>query len=665
MNRIAIKNLMSRSIVITIITIFIGNYYAIGQEQLSRKQQADKLFDRYEYYNASRLYLILADKKNPDIKVLKQLATCYRMMNEYDNAATWYAKVIENPKSEPLDHFYYGEVLQRNQKFEEAKEQYTIYGVKSGKPQAAAIKMVSCDSAAVWIKNPTALKIKNAQGLNSKYSDWGASFYGNEGIVFTSDRTAEVNQDNKDVYAWTGNSWLKLYLASLKEDVEKELLVVTKQNFPSKVDYHVGPLVLSQTGDTAYVTIATRTPARQLPVDKSTGKKSRERLYTRRLEIMTAVKKDGNWQDIKPFAYNNVKEFSVGHAAISKDGSIMYFTSDMPGGLGKTDIWYCLKRADGSWGAPANCGPQINSTEEEAFPTIAGDGDLYYSSKGKVGMGGYDIYTSKGSGAKWTTSVNLKYPANSTSDDFYYVSLDGKSGYLSSNRQGGAGDDDIYSFNQEVVQQIILALQGTVADTKTKSPLDSVLVILKDAQGVAISQKVTGADGNFFFGLEKDQTYNVEFSRPHYSSATIPVSTKGITKSDTLNVQAFLKKEIFIPGKTYVLKNIYYDFDKSNIRSDAAKELDKLITILKENPEIHIELGSHTDSRGNAQYNQWLSQKRANSAVQYMLDRGVERNRITAKGYGETMLLNRCADGVKCTEAEHQLNRRTEFKNLK
>jgi len=663
MNRIAMKNRIS--IIITMLIIVIGNYYAIGQEQLSRKQQADRLFDRYEYYNASRLYLILAEKKHPDVKVLKQLATCYRMMNEYSSAETWYAKVIENPKSEPLDHFYYGEILQRNQKFEEAKEQYTLYGVKSGKPQAAAIKIVSCDSAASWIKKPTALKIKNAQSLNSKYSDWGANFYGNEGLVFTSDRTTETGRDNKDTYAWTGNSWLKLYLASLKEEVEKELPVVTKQNFPSKVDYHVGPLVLSPTGDTAYVTIATRTPARQLPIDKSTGKKSRERLYTRRLEIIVAIKKEGSWQDLKGFTYNNVKEFSVGHAAISKNGNVMYFTSDMPGGMGKTDIWYCIKQADGQWGPPANCGPEINTSEEEAFPTISGNGDLYYASKGKVGLGGYDIYTSKGSGAQWTKSVNLKYPANSTSDDFYFVSLDGKSGYLSSNREGGAGDDDIYSFNEEAVQQLILALEGTVSDVNTKLSLDSVLVVLKNAQGVAINQTVTGSGGSFFFDLEKDKDYNVEFSKPHYSSATIPVSTRGINKSDTLNIQAFLKKDLFELGKTYVLKNIYYDFDKSNIRPDAAKELDKLIVILKENPEVHIELGSHTDSRGKAQYNQWLSQKRANSAVQYMLDRGIQRNRITAKGYGETMLLNKCADGVKCTEAAHQLNRRTEFKSLK
>ncbi|SHH07969.1 OmpA family protein, partial [Pedobacter caeni] len=308
---------------------------------------------------------------------------------------------------------------------------------------------------------------------------------------------------------------------------------------------------------------------------------------------------------------------------------------------------------------------EINTTEEEAFPTTGPNGALYYSSKGKTGMGGYDIYSSNGEKGQWSKTQNLKYPLNSTSDDFYFVSHDGKTGYFSSNREGGAGDDDIYSFNDQTAPAMILALDGTVYDQKTKATLDSVLVTLTDGNGLAMNRKVTTGNGNFFFGLTKDQDYKVEISKLGYTSVLKTVSTKGLTKSDTLTMQAFLDKDKFEPGKTYVLRNIYYDFDKSNIRPDAARELNKLLAILKENPAIWIELSSHTDSRGSDQYNQWLSQSRANAATQYLIDRGIEKERIKARGYGETMLLNRCSDGVKCSHAEHQLNRRTEFKVIK
>lgn len=454
-----------------------------------------------------------------------------------------------------------------------------------------------------------------------------------------------------------------MFLAGPDAQLKEELLVVTKQNAPTKTEYPVGPMELNGAGDVAYVTIATRASKSDLPLDKAG--KIKERLYTRRLELMIALKKEGKWGELKPFAYNNVKEYSLGHAALSKNGQLLYFASDMPGGFGKTDIWYSELQADGSWGKPVNCGSEINTKEEEAFPTAGPYGELYYSSKGRIGMGGYDIYSSRGEKASWSKPQDLKYPMNSTSDDFYFISNDGKTGYFSSNREGGAGDDDIYSFNDQTPAVMILALDGTVCDQKSKASLDSVLVILTDGNGLAVNRKVTEQNGKFFFGLTKDQDYKVEISKLGYASVLKTLSTKGITKSDTLTMEAFLDKDMFEPGKIYVLRNIYYDFDKANIRPDAARELNKLLAILKENPSIWIELGSHTDSRGADQYNQWLSQCRANSAVQYLIDGGIERERIKARGYGETMLLNKCANGIKCSHAEHQLNRRTEFKVIK
>lgn len=671
-------------LLISMMALFLGNY-SIAQEQLSRKQQADVLFNRFEYFNAAKLYLPIAERKNPDVKVVEKLADCYRMMNDYEQAEKWYGKAVADQKAKPMSRYYYAEALQRNKKFDLAKDQYRAYGslIKPEemniKPSSAdqylpnesrpvsaeeiAIRIASCDTAALWTSQPKNVLIKNMASLNTKSADWGLNYYGKDGFVFTSERSTETNSKGNDIYKWTGNPWLKLYLASADGQPKAELPVVTKENMPSQADYHVGPMELNESGDVAYVTIATRASKSDLPLDK-TGK-IKERLYTRRLELMTAVKKDGKWGELKPFAYNNVKAYSLGHAALSKNGQVLYFASDMPGGLGKTDIWYSELQADGSWGKPQNCGSEINTSEEEAFPTTGPNGALYYSSKGKIGMGGYDIYRSNGEKGQWSKTQNLKYPLNSTSDDFYFVSHDGKTGYFSSNREGGAGDDDIYSFNDQTAPAMILALDGTVYDQKTKATLDSVLVTLTDGNGLALNRKVTTGKGNFFFSLSKDQDYKVEISKLGYTSVLKTVSTKGLTKSDTLTMQAFLDKDKFEPGKTYVLRNIYYDFDKSNIRPDAARELNKLLTILKDNPAIWIELSSHTDSRGSDQYNQWLSQSRANAATQYLIDRGIEKERIKAKGYGETRLLNRCSNGIKCSHAEHQLNRRTEFKVIK
>lgn len=664
MNRTVIKHRhLMKGLMALLIALSLGNE-AMAQEQLSRRQQADQRFNRFEYYNAARLYLPLAEKKNPDVKLLEKLAACYRMMNEYGDAEKWYARAVENPKAEPLSHYYYAEALQRNHQFEDAKAQYQLYGSRNGQVEAMAVKIASCDSAALWMKEPGAFTVKNVATLNTALADWGLNYYGNDGLVFTSERNSEKERENSNVYQWNGNPWLRLFLASPDGQPKEELPAVNKQNWPAKTGYHVGPMAVNAAGDVAYVTISTTIRAVELPLDK-TGKKTSERLYTRRLELLSAVKKDGKWGDLKSFPYNNVKAYSIGHASLSKDGKVLYFTSDMPGGFGETDIWYSELQTDGSWGQPQNCGPEINTAAEEAFPSTGVNGELYFSSKGRIGMGGFDIYSSKGEKARWTKAQNLKYPVNTTSDDFYFVTNDGQSGYFSSNRQGGAGDDDIYSFNAIPKPVIVFALSGIVLDKKTKESLDEVTVILTDPQGGTISQKLTAQNGQYFFALNKDQDYKVELSRTGYSSATEILSTKGLSKSDTLKLTTHLDKAKFEQGKTYVLKNIYYDFDRAGIRPDASRELDKLVTILKENPTLWIELAAHTDSRGDDLYNQWLSERRANSAMKYLVEKGIDQQRLTAKGYGETMLLNKCSNGVKCSAADHQLNRRTEFKVIR
>ncbi|WP_295652455.1 OmpA family protein [uncultured Mucilaginibacter sp.] len=554
----------------------------MAQEQPTKKQQADQLFERYEYYKSLNLYLDLASKNNPDLGILERVAECYRLTNNYASAEEWYARVADDERASPQCIYAYAEVLLRNQKFDQARATYKVYYDKVGKAAEYAAKLATIDSAVRWMALTPRYNVQNADKFNTSSSDWGLAYYGKTGFVFTSDR----NMDNQDKR--TGEGYYRLY-QSIDGNIG-ELPMNTKGNPLFNTDYHTGPMAINASGDTAYITITTRSPKRKIVIDKNYNTK--QRLYTRWLQLIIATKTKGEWGNFKNFPYNNIEQYSVGHAALSKDGNMLYFTSDMPGGIGETDIWYCQKQADGTWGKPLNCGPIINTAQEEAFPTISGD-TLYYSSKGLPGMGGFDIFKTVGQKDSWSKPVNMQYPINSTSDDFCLITHDGISGYLSSNREVGKGSDDIYSFTNH---------------------------------------------------------------EPHVPFR-VPL---GSDNAGRLPAKQF--KPPFEVGKSYVFNNIYYDLDKSNIRPDAAIELDKLYVILRDNPTLKIELSSHTDSRASHNYNMALSQRRAASAVAYLVSKGIDRSRMTAKGYGDTQLLNKCAKGVPCTEAEHQLNRRTEVK---
>jgi outer membrane protein OmpA-like peptidoglycan-associated protein len=553
-----------------------------AQEQLSLKQQADKLYDRYEYFKSLNLYLKLADRRNVDIKVIERIADCYRNINQYEEAETWFSKALADAKADKTDYFYYAEVLLRDQKFDQAKEQYKIFFARED--AELAFKLAVCDSAAVWMKQPSRNKVTNTADLNTPYSDWGLNYDGKTGFIFTSDRIADDNTDNR-----TGNNWFKLYRKDIKNNSLNQLSLSNETNDKFDGEYHIGPMTLNKTGDTAYITVTTEASKKQIVSDRQNNKRS-QKLFTRRLQLFIATKANGHWSIIGSFPYNNIQKYSVGGAALSNDGKAIYFASDMAGGEGKTDIWYCEKLTNGTWDKPINCGKNINTKEEEDFPYISDDGSLYYASKGLAGMGGYDIYKVTGKKNQWGTPENLKYPVNSTSDDFYLATRDGLSGYLSSNREGGQGSDDIYSF---------------------------------------------GPDRNYI------------------------VPTKPTKTPDTTKLNAGIPPDY---AKGYNLTIIYYDLDKYNIRPDAAIELDKLAVLLKQHPTWKIELLAYTDARASDNYNLLLSKERAVSAVDYLVRAGVLSQRLLYTSYGKKNPVNQCADGVKCTEAEHQLNRRAEFK---
>lgn len=570
---------------------------ACAQEQPGIKQQADNAYDRYEYYKSLNLYLQIADKNKVDIQVVERIADCYRNMNMYTDAETWYEKALADPGAGKTDHFYYAEILLREGKFDRAKEQYKLY--YDNDPDELSFKLKDCDLATLWMGQRSGYKVENYKNMNSAVSDWGMTYDGTDRLIFTSDRITDKNVDNR-----TGNNWFKLYGYDIKTDNlrQLELTSAIKDNFNG--NYHIGPIALNDSANTAYITLTTEISKDKLALDKKNWK-SNQNLYSRRLQLVIAKKINEHWVIIGNFPYNNIQKYSVSSASLSTDGRILYFASDMPGGEGKTDLWYCEKQGD-TWGPPINCGKAINTKDDDNFPNIAPGGTLYYASKGLPGMGGYDIYSAKGEKSNWSMPKNLKYPVNTTSDDFYFVTRDGLSGYLSSNRDGGAGSDDIYKF--------------------TFNPADAVNTTTPIAKNTP--------DAN----------------TPGAGIQNTPGTNTAISTGNT--------------AQPFVFEPIYYDLDRYDIRPDAAEILDRLIAYLNRYPALKIKLSSYTDSRASGDYNITLSERRANAVVKYLTERGIAPGRLVARWYGKTNLVNDCGDSIPCTEAEHQLNRRTEFEAI-
>lgn len=635
--------------------VFYNSGYA--QEQLSYRDRAKQKYDGYNYSEAIPMYLELVDVKKPLMADIEKLAYSYYKINDYEAAENWFSRLVSYPESSTENLVTYGLVLKSALKYKEAKKVFETYLGKTGDNKKVANDLMGCDSAIVWLASPTAHLIHNEPLVNTSLSEFSVFPFTNK-IFYTGEPDAGVY---KRVYGRTGNPFLRIYTADRAANGTLSFPLIDRSVY-NNADYHVGPVISNKAGNTLFVS---RTYMGKK--DAEVEIKGKRKFRTNNIELYIYTANHGEWEE-KPFPYNNVKEYSLGHACLSNDEQTLYFTSNMPGGIGGTDIWYCEKQTDNTWGKPQNAGNGINTEGDEMFPEMGTDGILYYSSDGLPGMGGLDIFAAQGSGKHWNKPLNMHYPINSAADDFAFVNLSppgstAVSGYLSSNRTGGKGGDDIYSFNLEK-PKIILALKGKTFDKSTGTLLPLTNVTLITSNRTVVAKQLTADPAKFFFLLDKNTEYTVLGQKVKYYSDSARISTMGITKSDTLEVNLFLKP-LFVVGTKIEIRDIHYDFDKANIRADAAKILDETVRMMRDNPTLEIEMGSHTDSRGIDIYNLDLSQRRAQSVINYLASRGIARSRMTAKGYGETELLNRCKNGIKCSPAEHQANRRTEFKIIK
>lgn len=648
-----------------VVIIFVTlNGFAFGQSNLVK---AKEMMASYQYQKAIELFNAHFNTNPPLADDARLLAECYMEVNDTKAATVWMGKVVALGNAKPADIKIYGTLLKSEGKYPEAIAQFEQYKTLVPAESEKANQWINaCKNAEKWIAKPEFWEVTNAEMFNTPNSEFGLIPF-QKGYALTSDRKIDgVKYKPEELYGWTGNPYLKMFYVTLDANNQSITNLVAMDDL--NYTYHNGPGTYNPDRQMMFYTRTKMVKVTKKPINTdptSWYDHSTAGDYTNRLEIYSAKLNGNGWNDIKAFAFNNADEYSVGHPALSPDGLILYFVSNMPGGFGGSDIYYCEKIDANTWTAPKNAGNIINSEGDEVFPFVDSKGTLYFSSNGLPGMGGLDLFSAKGSKNTWSIPENLKFPLNSPKDDFsIYFTEAGKSGFLASNREGGKGMDDIYRF-------VITPPTNLILSVVTKEKLDNGSLAVLTGVDVDIKNKTTNdiqkmpvnSKGQLYTKVDCNTSYEITGTKDGYFTQLKNITTNCITRNDTVFVELTFDKIII--DKPIVIKNIYYDFDKSFIRPDAAVELDKIVVILMQNPGIEIELGSHTDCRGSDEYNLALSQRRADAAIAYIISNGISKNRITAKGYGETKLVNKCSNGVECTEEEHQMNRRTEFKVTK
>ncbi|CAN5492719.1 OmpA family protein [soil metagenome] len=623
----------------------------------SKTQKADKLFNTGQYYAASASYKkAYAKFKKPADKgwAAFRAGESARMMNNNVEAEDFYGKAVKAKYKDPISILRYADALKSNGKYAEAIVQYNDYTAKvPGDPKAAA-GVKSSEAAQQWKDKPTRCTVENLTALNTKYYDFAVApnptVQG--GLVFTSSREEASGTKND---GWYGEKYFDLFQSAVDNNGKWS----TPTNFagPVNSEYSDGAVCFDATGKTMYYTTCPNSK------DKNT-----------QCKIMMTTMTDGKWSDAVALNFNS-DTYTCGHPFLSADGKTLYFVSDMPGGSGGKDIW--MSTWDGSsWLAPVNLGTGINTDGDEMFPYLTKGGKLYYSSNGKPGMGGLDLFSSTNENGVWSEAVNMRSPMNSAGDDFAMLWTSETTGYLSSNREGGKGADDIYTF---VIPPLRISVGGRVYDKDTKASIEGATVELFGSDGTSLSVK-TSADGMYRYELKPNVKYKVSASFTGYLTLFHELTTVGLEED-----MDFVKDFDFPLKSTdsaITVPEVYYDLDKATLRPESKKALDGLIKTLNENPTITVTLTSHTDYRADDKYNMALSTRRAKSVMDYLVANGIPKDRLTFEGKGETtpksvendeeylpfkrgdVLTKDFIDKLdtkELREKAHQYNRRTEF----
>lgn len=635
-------------------------------EVSAQKRKSEKAYASFSagaYYDAIDLFKDAYSKISKADKIgrtelVYMIAECYRLTNDPKDAETWYRLAVKSATSKPDAEYYLAESLKKNGKYQQAVDEFKKYKQAVPADARADQEIRSCELALEWLKNPESYKVEELKELNSRESDFSPAYARDDfgEIYFTSARDDAAG--NK-THGATGQSFTDIF----ESRIDKK----SKWSTPVPV-----PVIntVNEEGTPSF-----SADYRELYFTRcEAGKRERKGC-----EIMFSRRTGDTWSEPKNIGLLPDSVVAA-HPSLSHDGLTLYFVSDIPGGFGNKDIWKTTRTKQGeSWSKPVNLGPDINTSGDELFPYIRSDGTLYFASDGQIGMGGLDIFSAKPQpDGSWVVK-NMKPPINSFADDFGIAfEGDNEKGIFSSTRKG-KGNDDLYSFELPPLKFNVI---GLVKDEKTGSVITASLVQLIASDGSNL-QAETGTSGDFKFDLKPEVDYIFLASKKGYLNGKEKETTKGQEKSREFLVTILLTAI----DKPIELPNILYDFGKWDLRPESMVSLDKLVETLLDNPNVIIELMSHTDSRDTEEYNLELSQKRAQVVVQYLIDKGIAPERLVAKGYGESQpkvvdtdiakinpflkagatlddpYINSLANDEQ-REIAHQINRRTEFKVL-
>ena len=632
------------------IYIAIAILMSLTVQSQANKDNADKKYDQFAYIEAIKTYERIATKGYRSVELFQKIGNSYYFNAELEKANQWYSKLFALKKPIEAEYYFrYSQTLKAVGKLEKANEMLQIFHQKNASDLRAKKFAEHKDYLEIIKSNSGRFKIENVS-FNSGYSDFGTSVFENK-LIFASARDTSGFFNRK--HQWTNQSFTQLFATEIKDDGS----FGTPEKFSKTINskFNESSPVFTKDGKTVYFTRN----------NFNNGKKGKSNKNNTLLKIYKAVLKGGKWTEIKELPFNS-NNYSTAHPALSNDEKTLYFASDMPGTFGQSDLFKVEIKKDGTFGKPENLGSKINTEARETFPFITDENELYFASDGHLGLGGLDIFVSKIKNNIYDEVKNIGSPANSPKDDFaFYINTKTRKGFFSSNRNQGKGYDDIYSFEEIKPLDCQQFLDGIVVDNETGLFIPEAKLTFFDISMNVLQNSVADKEGKFSFDVDCGTTYYLKAESQEYIPNEKKVEIENF--SGKTEVEIALEKPIkkltigTDLAKTFEIKNIYFDLDKWNIREESATDLAKIVDVMKEYPNIKIDVRSHTDSRQTHQYNEKLSDNRAKSTVAWIINEGISKERISGKGYGETQLLNKCADGIECSEEEHQQNRRSEF----
>lgn len=642
-----------------ILVVLFGLHTSYSQTRLVKK--AEKNYDQmaYAYVNSGDLYDKLVQKEFSSSAIFAKLGDSYYFNGDYKNALKAYdqiSKLKDNYSFSNQELFRYAQCLKSNGQFNDASKIIKDLNSKSGKEVV--------NSGTEYLQNIEKqsdrydVKLVSA---NSAMPDYGVAFYKDNKVIFTSARDTNVVERMTD--RWNKKPFFKLYEATITDDGD----LINPKKVSGKINsvFHQSTPVITKDGSQMYFTRSNFLKDRYGVDDAKTN----------RLRIYRATLVDDKWTNIEDLSIND-NSFSNAHPALSVDGKTLIFASDRPGSLGQTDLYEVEIKNDGSFGEVKNMGPSINTVGRETFPFVSNTGEFYFASDGHSGLGGLDVFQAVKNNDGNYNVINVGKPINSSGDDFgYVVNSDTHKGFFASNR---TNDDQIYGFTElkPLVNKTELTVFGKIIDKKYNEPLPKVKITLYNSDNKKVDEYYTDNAGEYLFKAPIGD-YSIVYEKIGYLNQTDKITTNEKVGDQMVEINKYLEVDpnaatLTVDGNKPIvegsdltkglnLKPIYFDFNGSNIKAVSHKDLNKVLQVLKDYPTISIDIKSYTDSRGTTEYNQALSDRRAAATVKYLLDKGVRPERISGQGYGESQLINKCGDGVKCSEKQHQLNRRSEF----